>query len=62
MVLRPYRLAGEVADADRNDTDGIEGNLDMDTTEAIAVGLQMGWEIRVRDLATKSRELHQHNR
>ena len=51
IVLRPYRLAGEVADADRNDADGIEGDLDMDTTEAIAVGLNMGWEIRVRDAA-----------
>ena len=50
IVLTPYRLAGEVADDERMDADGIEGNLDLDTTEAVATGLNLGWELRTRAL------------
>lgn len=52
IVLTPYRLAGEVADDERNDSAGIEGNLDLDTAEAVATGLNLGWELRVHKLAT----------
>ena len=51
-VLKPYRLAGDVADADREDSDGIEGDLDMDTVEAVSIGLNLGWEKRVKALVT----------
>lgn len=53
VVLEPRRLAGEVADNDRMDTDGIEGNLDIDTIEAVSLGLNLYWELQVKDLATK---------
>lgn len=51
-VLKPYRLAGDIADADREDSDGIEGDLDMDTVEAVSIGLNLGWEKRTKTLVT----------